>query len=194
MQKILFLMIHIVIIAILIICAKMTKKDMSGSKKHLWKVLVSAVYATTGAVLVLMADDYFVAVFGYSVYWVSLDWVCYTLVDYTYTLARYEKKNEKVGRVFKTLCVADSISILLNMIWGHVAAFNPTDYGGNIYYTYEVCTGFIIHLMICYILIAMSLGILIWGMIKSSSVFRSKYVMILSAVAVAVLINASSAF
>lgn len=194
MQKILFLMIHIVIIAILIICAKMTKKDMSGSKKHLWKVLVSAVYATTGAVLVLMADDYFVAVFGYSVYWVSLDWVCYTLVDYTYALARYEKKNEKVGKVFKTLCVADSISILLNMIWGHVAAFNPTDYGGNIYYTYEVCAGFIIHLMICYILIAMSLGILIWGMIKSSSVFRSKYVMILSAVAVAVLINASSAF
>jgi len=184
-----YLIVHVIIIVILVLCASLTRKDKSGSKKYLRLVLIAATVATFGTALTLLTDYYLVSVLGYSVYWASMSWVCYALVDYTCALSRYEKSRRGMPIIFRILVIMDSVSALANVWVGHMASFTSQEYGERIYYISEPKMAYYLHLTLCYVMVVMAALALLWGLMKTSSIFRSKYVMVLTATSLAVVFN-----
>lgn len=100
----------------------------------------------------------------------------------------------KVQKAVKYILLLDTVSMFLNLFLEHAFSCYPVVKDGEIYYRIHSYLCYDIHLVISYITISASLGLLVLKICKSSSLYRGKYICILAVLVALVAVDAVYVF
>ena len=138
MSKTFFAGLSIVVFVILIICAYRCRKGHDRLGKSIAAFLYSGAVAVAGYSLVFLSEEYKILSIGYSLFFMSMDWVCYTMLRYAVEYTRHKGKkfisfDKKIPHVIEGILVLDSVSILCNVFFEHVVKYTIISYHGECY-------------------------------------------------------------
>ncbi len=154
------------------------------------KAMIAAIFAIFANILVALSFSYFSAGIAYCLYFSSIDWIIYYLVGFCLLYTEHEKALKLMYRPAAIVMAIDSLSILLNPVFGHeFYTFAKHDSLGVIYYQTRFHIPYYIHLTIDYIAMLIALFFIVFRLIKTYSVYRVKYVIILSVLLLVVFLN-----
>ena len=120
------------------------------------------------------------AEYGYIIYFAGVDWI---LISFIFYARQYTKVwlDSSASPIFTTtIAVFDNISLFANVKWHHAfwldAKFlNP----GEWFYTFSINDYYYVHLIFCYIMVAIIIVIFLKKTIQTSGFHRSRYLSIL---------------
>lgn len=138
----------------------------------------------------IYADSSRLRVFEYSIYFVATDWLLYYLFRFSieYVGNVFEEYVKK--RLMLLLLGIDSLSLLLNNMFGHLFHVQRISLlGDNSYYRLIVTPLFYIHYFIILMLVTFSLITLIYKGLKVSTEYRKKYLVLSTAIIVIMTLN-----
>lgn len=143
------------------------------------KLLWSGVAAVLINIVIVLSTDKNVCMAAYSVFFACLDWLLFHVLLFTleFCSSRPFLFNTRIWRILLTL---DSVSMLSNGLFHH--AFDCTEaytrYGELCYR--PVYLGFYkLHLVVCYSLLVFAVVTLVYKMVKTSEIYRTKYFLLL---------------
>ncbi|MBO4899874.1 MAG: response regulator [Lachnospiraceae bacterium] len=188
------------IIFVLIDCAAVlglyfTHKAVGRNIKEeygIWlrKTLFAGIIAMFANILIAYSFDYAFASISFSIYFASIDWILYYLVGFLLAYTEHDKALKIMYRPAAVVFGLDSLSLLTNRIFGHAFyVFSKKNYGDVHFYQTRGLMPFYIHLAIDYTAIAIALFFIIYRLIKTYSIYRIKYVIILSVLMLVILLN-----
>lgn len=164
-------------------------------KKHKLKkliqnmlILASLIVFDYGAILFLQSEQW--NLFAHSVYFIASDWMLYYMLHFSIEFSgsdfnQYVKKNLMV-----LLLIADSVSLLLNTILGHMFdLFSVTCYNNEIFYRMTTKPFFYTHYSIVIMLVTLCLVTLFYRAFHSAFFYRGKYLAIALIMVVIVIAN-----
>lgn len=163
----------------MIVCgyfARIANKRISVS---LCSLIYSLSWPIFGNMLVIATSNEIVATAGYYMYFIGMDVIMYTLMEFTlqYCNIKWPSKYLKYF-VYGSLAV-DSIQILLNVFFHHAFVLEPRMVEGRLYYGFEAFIFQNIHRFIVYAVFISVIVIFIFKMIKAQSVQKERYAYIL---------------
>ena len=115
----------------------------------------------------------------YSIYFVATDWIAYLLLKFSidYAGSKFEQYVKK--RLMLALLILDSVSVLLNTVFGHLFRLHPVIlFGNESYYELVPSPFFYIHYIIIMMLVAFCLITLFYCSAKAPVFYRKKYFLI----------------
>ncbi len=126
----------------------------------------------------------------YSIYFAASDWLLYYMLKFSMEYVGSEF-NEFVNRKLMLLVLtADTISLALNNVFGHLFHLNGIRMSDNeIYYELAVTHFFYIHYFIIMMLVAFCLASLLYRAFHAPLFYRSKYLLIAVIMVVIVVMN-----
>ena len=186
--------IYVVIDSLAILMLMSTVIALRGVKKKysrwLRVTLEAGVVAITANILVAIADSASFAEIASCFYFVSIDWIIYFLCGFCLSYTDHDRILKKLTLPTALIMAADSVSILLNPVFGHVfTVYEFQDPYGITYYQTTPLVPFYIHLGIAYLAILVGFGFIIRMIVKSHSLYRTKYAIILSVLLLVVILN-----
>ena len=154
------------------------------------KAMVTAIFAIYANILVALSFSFFSAQIAYCLYFMSIDWIIYFLVGFCLLYTEHEKALKLMYVPAAVVMSIDSLSILLNPVFGHeFYTYAKHDSLGVLFYQTRFFAPYYIHLAIDYIAILIALFFIVFRLVKSYSVYRVKYVIILSVLLLVVFLN-----
>ena len=188
------------IIFVLIDCAAVlglyfTHKAVSRNIKEeygIWlrKTLIAGIVAMFANILIAYSFNYAFASISFSIYFASIDWILYYLVGFLLAYTEHDKALKIMYRPAAVIFGLDSLSLLTNRLFGHAFyVFSKKAYGDVHFYQTRGYLPFYLHLALDYTAIAIGLFFIIYRLIKTYSVYRIKYIIILSVLTLVILLN-----
>lgn len=195
MSKAFFAGLSIVVFVILIICAYRCRKGHGSLGKSIAAFLLSGAAAVVGYGLVFSSEEYRILSIGYSLFFLSMDWVCYTMLRYAVEYTRHKGKkfisfDKKVPRIIEAVLILDSISIFCNIFFEHVVTYDVIVYQGERYLRTTQQPWYYVHLLLCYVMFSVVLYLFIKKTITAPKLYKKKYYMVLAILAGLVLADA----
>lgn len=174
-----------------IIKAGKSKKKIAATVRKLLMVSVMAVAAN---LVLMLSETKEICMAAYSVFFICIDWISYGMLRFSieYTGCRIHKY---LNRLFIGALILDSLSLAANLFFHH--AFTCTQIvleNGELYYRLMTFAPYQIHMLLCYLLFAVSFGFLIYKTCKSPAFYRIKYLLILLVILTVILGDAVYVF
>lgn len=170
-----------------VIALRRIKKKYS---RWLRVTLEIGVVAVTANILVAVASGPGFAEIASCFYFVSIDWIIYFLCGFCLLYTEHASILRRLALPTALILAADSVSIFLNPLFGHVfSVYAFQDTYGITYYQTTPLVPFYFHLAIAYIVILVAFAFIIRMIRKSHSLYRTKYAIILSVLLLVVLLN-----
>ncbi len=170
-----------------VIALRRVKKKYS---RWLRLTLEVGVVAVTANILVAVANSPGFAGIAYCFYFVSIDWIIYGLCGFCLSYTEHDAILKRLRLPMALIMAADSVSILLNPVLGHVfTVYEFQDAYGIPYYQTTSHVPFYIHLAIAYLAILVGFFFILRMIAKSRSLYRTKYAIILSVLLLVVFLN-----
>ena len=117
---------------------------------------------------------------GYAVYFAGVDWILITFVFYARQYTKIWLENYASPLITTTIAVLDNVSLFTNYKWHHAFILDerylPT---GEWFYGFTIGDYYYVHLIFCYILVAIIIAILLKKTIQTSGFHRNRYFAIL---------------
>ena len=117
---------------------------------------------------------------GYAVYFAGVDWILITFVFYARQYTKIWLENYASPLITTTIAVLDNVSLFTNYRWHHAfileERYLPT---GEWFYGFKIGDYYYVHLIFCYILVAIIIAILLKKTIQTSGFHRNRYFAIL---------------
>lgn len=117
---------------------------------------------------------------GYAVYFAGVDWILITFVFYARQYTKIWLENYASPLITTTIAVLDNVSLFTNYKWHHAfileERYLPT---GEWFYGFTIGDYYYVHLIFCYILVAIIIAILLKKTIQTSGFHRNRYFAIL---------------
>ena len=176
------LLVMLVFLILIYRAHKVRKEQYEIGKAESW-LLTAGALAAMSYMISLATNQYNVMVFGECAYYACIDWICFTTYLYVmeYTKPHSEKhikRNNMLKWLFAVLFIIDSISMLLNIKFGHAVEFISININGDLYFRYNRLFPFFVHKLICYVSFCFSMLILIKNIIHSPYIYKAKYTLI----------------
>ncbi|MCR4604544.1 MAG: EAL domain-containing protein [Eubacterium sp.] len=175
------------LILVLVICLIRTFKSKKPIAKETRQLLISALIPIVSNLVVVFSSNYQLSGICYFLYFSSTDWMLAFMIRFTCKYCGYEYRKTLKERLVGTFCGLDTLIMVFNPFFHHVFSSEEVLFGnGHLYYNYVSEWYHYIHLGLSYVLAAVCLVLLLIRFIKSSSIYRERYfVMIMSVLVVA---------
>ena len=168
------------LICVLIVCAIKAFRSDKKVSKTVGKFELAIILPVLANILILNSHVDLVSRFGYYLYYIGMTVVMMALVSFInkYCQDIDEEQKERKPTVMYILGLIDIIQIVLGLIFKHVFDIEQTILGHKIYYKPIPHIGLYLHRIIDYIIFFCILLILILSIVKSSKIYREKFVLI----------------
>lgn len=162
------------VLLITIIQSYSSKKNIAVTLR---KLLISAIVATLANTVVVVSLSEPLCMMAYSVFFVAIDWVMYYLMHFVMQYTNSKNMLEKGPRFFRVILLADSVSMLCNYFFHHAFICKKVQAAdGEWFYRLSYNWPYNVHLAVSYFLVALAVTSLLYKIIKSPRVYRSKYI------------------
>ena len=180
MSKSFFIGLSIVVFIILIICAYRCRKGYDRIEKNIAAFLLSEALAVAGYSLVFFSEEYMLMSIGHSLFFLAMDWVCYTMLHYAIEYTTHKGKkfisfDKKTSHMVEAVLVLDSISMLCNIIFEQAAEYYVIYYRGERYFRMIHQPLYYVHLLICYLMFGLVMYLFVKKIITVSKLYKKKY-------------------
>lgn len=193
-MRIIYITLFAVSITVVLLTTVLSVKSDKAIAKNLHLLLNMTFFAGLGNLVVLVSQNRIICMLGYSVFFAGIDWIAYYLLRFTIEYTGFTGNFPKVQKAVKYVLLLDTVSMFLNLFLEHAFSCYPVVKDGEIYYRIHSYLCYDIHLVISYITISASLGLLVLKICKSSSLYRGKYICILAVLVALVAVDAVYVF
>ena len=179
----------IALVSIMFFMAKLGFDLKNGISGMLFRIIAVGLFALLSYEAFLLSYGYYLAMFFNTAYFICTTWLSYLLMQFSYGYVGFS--GHMPGRqVFLFFIILDTISLTINLFSYHSYDLTIMLYSGYHQYWGLVLTPFhYVHLGICYVMVAVSLGMLIFGAWKAPSFYKQKYLLILAAYLLIIVLN-----
>ena len=131
-----------------------------------------------GKALVVMATRKWMALVGFYVFLVGIDFVVFEMVRFTEAYCKGAGRNPKAPKWIKWLLFADVVQVLANYFTGHVFSLEWLAYRNQIFYVIKPLAGQVIHWIV---FSGIALAVIVYFgtvTVRASSIYRERYLII----------------
>ena len=188
---VIFVAIAIVIIIFDLYFAARSYREFTVAGKYLGRAAVLASLVIGTYLVSILCRDYFAASMMCSLYFLLIDWMLLTLLQFVIILSKRVplEKDIPLMWVLRGVAVADSIVMLINPF--HEIAIRYIPITSIIaHFQYEKHLLFNLHLVFTYILVLGVVGILIRRILHTPQRYRNQYIFIVASILLIVAVNA----
>lgn len=144
------------------------------------QLFIVGIITSLAYVRAISTHDFGKAEFGYALYFAGIDWLLITFVFYARQYTRIWLDTYSAPLITTVIAVLDTISLFANQKWHHAFSLverrlNPEEW----FYAFEINDYYLVHLVFCYILVAMIVVIFLKKTIITSGFHRNRYLAIL---------------
>ena len=187
-----YIIVLLLLIVLLSFYIGIVNRQKSESSQSMTLVLVSAIGTVIANLIFIIAKNENTSTFGFSLFSALIDWLLLFLLAF---VIRYTEKEEKWTGLFKMevfISVIDTVSLLLNVLFHHVFRLqkNVFLHKYEIYVAQDFTIYYYLHLMVCYVLVFRIIFLLLHKAIRTSSVYRKKYSVVLGFFSIVILLDA----
>ena len=188
--KILFIIIDILAIIDLVFVLRSTVNIKEKHGKWLKHTLISGTIAIIANICIALSFNAIFAEISYCVYFASIDWILYFLMGFCVSYTEHHAALKKLAPVAFVVMALDSLLILSNLYNKlHFYIYETADHTGSIFYQTGFNSLYYVHLAVDYIAILIAFFFIIFRLVRSYSLYRVKYVIILSVLILIVILN-----
>ena len=186
--------IYVVIDIIAIICLFLTIHQINKIKEpyglSLKKAMTYAIFAILGNIMIALSYNELSAEIAYCIYFIAIDWIIVFLSGFCMSYSEHDDVKNRLKVPAGLLMGFDSLSIMLNPFFKHeFYIYKSVSPSGSVFYQTGFNIFYYIHLAIDYAAIILVLFLIIYRIKKSHSIYRLKYIMILSVLLLVILLN-----
>lgn len=167
----------IILIIILFECAVRAKKHESVLDKRMGNLMFVGVVAIAANIMYVSGINRFIAVTGFSLFSLMMDWMLFALCMFVEEYAHYTNQMPRIRWWFFVSSVIDSILFLVNIRTGIEFSMERHMLFGK-YFIFEVKNFtylYYVHLVICYLMVLITVCMLLYGIYNASLYYRKKY-------------------
>lgn len=184
MSKTFFARLSIVVFMVLIICAHRCRRGCDRLGKSIAAFLYAGAFALGCYSVVFYTEEYRILSLGYSLFFLAMDWVCFTMMKYAIEYTRYKGKklnalDKRIPYIVIAVLAVDSVSMFCNVFFEHATRYNVVYYHGERYLRYAQQPLYFIHLLLCYLMFGVVLYLFVKKIITAPSIYKRKYYMVL---------------
>ena len=155
----------IILIIILFECAVRAKKHESVLDKRMGNLMFAGVVAIAANIMYVSGINRFIAVTGFSLFSLMMDWMLFALCMFVEEYAHYTNRMPRIRWWFFVSSVIDSILFLVNIRTGIEFSMERHMLLGK-YLIFEVKNFtylYYVHLVICYLMVLITVCMLLYG-------------------------------
>ncbi|MCR5687910.1 MAG: response regulator [Lachnospiraceae bacterium] len=156
----------------------------------LWRTLLAGVIAISANICIAVSPNETFAEISYCLYFSSIDWLLFFLTGFCISYTEYETWLRRLSKIAAVIMAADTVSIFANpFLKNHFYIIETKDALGTVFYQTGFNRMYYLHLEIDYLAVATAFLFIIIAIMKTYSLYRVKYVMILSVLLLVVVLN-----
>lgn len=159
------------------------------------RVLIVAMLTVLSNLVVMFSEVETVCMVGYSIFFVCIDWLLYSVFLFAMEYTGYKSSNQGGNHLLLVLLCLDSFSMLANNIFKHAFTCVPVlASDGELYYRLDSYTFYTLHLLLSYVTIFLSLVFLLKKITEAPAMYRIKYAVVFGILFVTVLLDGAYVF
>ncbi len=181
-----------VLLMVTIGCSIVTLKKKSEYSAVIFRLLVSAIIAMVFYILFLRSDNVIEALIFDGLYFAYTDWMLLSMLAYVYRYTDTKMPLKLLHNTFLLLAIGDTISMLVNVHTRHMFTLTQTVHIGMglEYWSASFSRIHYWHLNFCYVVAGIIFLFLVVKYVRSSKMYKKKYLHILVAFIIVLVINA----
>lgn len=188
--KIIYVIVDIIAIISLFLTIHQIKKIKEPYGVSLKKAMIYAIFAILGNIMIALSYNEASAEAAYCIYFIAIDWIIVFLSGFCMSYSEHEDAKKKLKRPAGFLMGLDSLAIALNPFFRHeFYIYRNESVSGTVFFQTGFKPFYYLHLAIDYLAVIMVLCFIIYRIKKSHSIYRLKYIMILSVLLLVVFLN-----
>ena len=161
-----------------------------GYAKWLKRALMMGAVAVIANIFVALSFNATMAALSYCAYFSTINWIIYFLYGFCMLYTEHDYILKKTDRIIVFLMILDTISIYANFIFHHhFYIYEDTDASGVTFFLTGFSTFYYLHLALDYAVMLVAFIFVIYRISKSYSLYRIKYVIILTVLILVVGLN-----
>lgn len=190
MEKIVFANVLVIMWFVTFYYIMQARKKQGKLANTFFRTLIWSEIAITSYIFILMFDYYCIISFFYSIFFICMDWLLFSLLEFSweYTSMQYTKI-----RIWRKILVfilsVDSFSLFFNPVFEHAVSYETQIIDGKMYLIFQEKLLYDCHLMICYIMSAFIFYILIKKVFNSPHLYKRRYLTSLLVVLFVIAVN-----
>ena len=154
------------------------------------RAMISSIIAIIANTFIAVSPNRSFAQIAYCVYFSSIDWIIYYMLGFCLYYTEHDTTALRIKFPVAVIMGLDSLMILLNPLSGHCFyIYENTNFHGAVFFQTGFYPAYYVHLAIDYITLLTALIFIIYRIIKSYSLYRMRYIMILSVLLFVVALN-----
>ena len=189
--KYVYVLVDLLAIIDIIFTYRASKKIKEDYALWLNRALLCGSFAILANIFIAISPTALFAEVSYCFYFVLIDWIIFFLTGFCVKYTEHYEVLKKLQIPVAVVMAIDSLSIFLNPLIRHifyVDRFVKPD-TGIIFFKTGFHTFYYVHLFIDYAVILIAFTLIILRLIKSYSIYRAKYLMILLVLVLVVILN-----
>ncbi|MCR5501679.1 MAG: response regulator [Lachnospiraceae bacterium] len=188
--KIIYVIIDCLAVADILITFRATGKIREAYGKWLRNTLAAGVLAIIANIFIALSVNETMAALSYCFYFASIDWIIFFLWGFCMMYTEHERMLKRLSVPLALVMCGDSLSILMNFMFGHhFRIYEKSLFTDIIFYQTAFRPAYYVHLAIDYITLLTALFFILYRIKKSYSIYRAKYVIMLSVLVFVILLN-----
>ena len=175
-------------------CIGIICKDNARNRKGMIWLIGLAIFTAVGytGFILVPSGHARVAAFMNGIYDIGTDWLAIALMLFVADYTRVRVPIKLPRRLINILGIADTVSLIANTYTGHVFTVERASAGWTDYWLVQFRPVQFVHLAFVYALVAYSVALLVYRLIKAAKIYKSKYGVILSLLFLLVVLNVVS--
>ena len=169
----------IILMAVILLCLLVSLKNRNPLAADVRWVMFSVLAPMIGNIIVASAYNEDMGQLGYTLFFIGTNLFFYAMIRFTANYCNYNFKRTIWHRVVLALIIADCISVGTNFYTDFVFSIHRIFVPGQIaLYIMHGGVGYVLHMVLSYLLLAITFGMLIYKIIHVSRLYLEKYVVI----------------
>ena len=191
-MKITYITVSCAILAVIAFYIRLVYYKAGSMRRHVNIIMILGALAVFFYTLFAVSDNYIIALLMCSCYFICTDYLTYFMINFSVHYSGNKDSNRllKIKLLFKILCLADTVSLLVNTFTRHTFDLQQAvAFNGVIYWLVIFSPVHYIHLGFCYIQFATALIILIRACIRVASLYKEKFITVIIAYCFVIIVN-----
>jgi len=175
-------------LAALIVHFKNTKTPFLRSL--FYAILVAIIVIPSYLVFIFISNKQ-IAVILDSIYFIGNTWMAFFIFRFSFEYTELYKRVKNYVKFYILACLLDSLSFIVNYKLNNVFDITYIAYGStdSMYWSLSMHKLYYVHLLLCYIMVSNSLGALLLASIKAPLYYKRKYISVLTAYFIVIVVN-----
>ena len=179
--RIVYSFIFTVLAIVLGVCSAIARRSPRSAGKSVAWLCSAFILPILGNLIIIGSSVEIRTVVGYYIYFLGMDVVMLSLVNFTNTYCRGIGNGQHKPTVVYFPLALDAIQILLNPFFGHVFSVEPVDVQGKDYFRVIPYFGLTFHRIVDYAVFGAVILIFLLASVKTTKIYRERYTVLLGA-------------